>query len=121
MEGGQGPALSAARQLGEFFHRTRRRFSVKLDMRGTPFQLEVWRELMNVGFGRFVTYGELARRVGRPAAARAVGSACGANPVPVIVPCHRVLASGRRLGGFGCGLELKRRLLELEGIEHRTT
>ena len=120
-EGGQGPAFRAARQLVEYFEGRRRSFNVPLDLRGTDFQLEVWRTLRQVGFGRSVTYGELARRVGRDGASRAVGNACGANPVPVIVPCHRVLARGRRLGGFSGGLDMKRRLLELERVAYEPT
>jgi O-6-methylguanine DNA methyltransferase len=115
-EGGQGPAFRAARQLGEYFRGRRRSFNVPLDLRGTDFQLQVWRTLRQVGYGRVVTYGELARRMDRGGASRAVGNACGANPVPVIVPCHRVLATGRRLGGFSAGLDVKRRLLDLEGV-----
>jgi methylated-DNA-[protein]-cysteine S-methyltransferase len=117
-EGGQGPAFRAARQLREYFEGRRRSFNVALDLRGTDFQVQVWRTLRQVGFGRVVTYGELARRMGRSGASRAVGNACGANPVPVIVPCHRVLATGRRLGGFSAGLDVKRRLLDLEGVEY---
>ena len=84
---------------------------------GTDFQQEVWRELRKVKLGRSVTYGELAERVGKPGAARAVGSACGANPIPVIIPCHRVLPTNGKLGGFSGGLEWKERLLKVEGIE----
>ncbi len=120
-EGGQGPAFGAARQLREYFAGRRRSFSVPLDLRGTDFQRQVWRTLRQVGFGRAVTYGDLARRMGRAGASRAVGGACGANPVPVIVPCHRVLASGRRLGGFSGGLEMKRRLLDLEHVLYEPT
>lgn len=81
---------------------------------GTPFQQRVWTELCRIPTGETVTYGELARRVGRPGAARAVGQACGANPIPVLVPCHRVLAAGGGLGGFSAGLDWKRRLLAVE-------
>ena len=120
-EGGQGPAFRAARQLREYFEGRRRSFNVPLDLGGTDFQMQVWRTLRQVGFGRAVTYGELARRVGREGASRAVDNACGANPVPVIVPCHRVLASGRRLGGFSGGLDVKRRLLDLESVVYEPT
>jgi methylated-DNA-[protein]-cysteine S-methyltransferase len=120
-EGGQGPAFRAARQLREYFEGRRRSFNLPLDLRGTDFQVQVWKTLRQVGFGRVVTYGELARRMGRDGASRAVGSACGANPVPVIVPCHRVLATGRRLGGFSAGLDVKRRLLDLESVVYEST
>ena len=84
---------------------------------GTDFQRQVWCELRKVKLGGSVSYGELAERVGKPGAARAVGSACGANPIPVLIPCHRVLPSNGKLGGFSGGLEWKVRLLQLEGIE----
>ncbi len=81
---------------------------------GTPFQVSVWRALLRIPPGRPTTYGALAARLGRPGAARAVGGACGANPVPVLIPCHRVLAAGGGLGGFSAGREWKRRLLAVE-------
>ena len=84
---------------------------------GTPFQQQVWRELRKIRWGETVSYGELAARIGNPKASRAVGSANGANVLAPIVPCHRVLAGGNRLGGYGGGLPLKRRLLQLEGVE----
>ncbi|MFH0911522.1 MAG: methylated-DNA--[protein]-cysteine S-methyltransferase [Planctomycetota bacterium] len=96
------------------------RFIVPIDWSaGTPFQRRVRRALLGVPWGEGVTYGDLASRIGRPGAARAVGAACKANPIPIVVPCHRVLASGLRLGGYGGGLERKRRLLDLEGIPWR--
>ncbi len=85
-----------------------------LDLRGTAFQDRVWRELVAIPWGEVRTYGDLAERVGRPGAARAVGAANGANPVPILVPCHRVVASGGRLGGYGAGLGKKRWLLAHE-------
>ncbi len=85
-----------------------------LDLRGTPFQLQVWRALLDIPFGEQRTYGELARTLGHPGAARAVGAANGRNPVAILVPCHRVVAAGGRLGGYGGGLEVKRRLLAHE-------
>jgi O-6-methylguanine DNA methyltransferase len=84
--------------------------------RATFFQKKVWQVLMSIPWGRTLSYGEVARRVGHPGAARAVGSACGANPVPVFVPCHRVLPSHGGLGGFSGGLDWKRRLLAIEGV-----
>ena len=85
-----------------------------LDLRGTPFQLSVWRAIVEVPYGETRSYAELAQRVKRPTAYRAVGAANGANPVPIIVPCHRVIASDGKLGGYGGGLETKRRLLAFE-------
>ena len=82
--------------------------------RGTPFQRQVWRALLEIPAGETRSYGEIAEAVGASGAARAVGAACGANPIPVIVPCHRVLAAGKKLGGFSAGLKWKRLLLERE-------
>jgi O-6-methylguanine DNA methyltransferase len=112
----QVPVLAATQaQLGEYLAGRRREFDLLLDLKGTTFQLEVWAALRRIPFGRVVTYGQLAAMVGRLGAARAVGQANGANPVAVIVPCHRVVASGG-LGGYGGGLARKRLLLGLEGI-----
>lgn len=83
---------------------------------GTEFQQAVWRELRKISFGKTRSYGEIARAIGKAGAVRAVGSACGANPVPVLVPCHRVLAAHGKIGGFGGGLDWKRRLLAGEGV-----
>ena len=83
---------------------------------GTPFQQRVWKALLKLAGGQTRSYGELARLLGKPGAARAVGGACGANPIPVLVPCHRVLAANRKLGGFSGGLQWKRLLLEREGV-----
>jgi O-6-methylguanine DNA methyltransferase len=82
---------------------------------GTPFQQSVWRALQEIAAGKTKSYGEIAAAVGRPKASRAVGAACGANPIPVLIPCHRVLAAGGGLGGFTAGLDWKRRLLSAEG------
>jgi methylated-DNA-[protein]-cysteine S-methyltransferase len=87
-----------------------------LDLEGTEFQKSVWRQLLKIKPGSTKSYGEVAQAVGRPRAVRAVGSACGANPVPLFVPCHRVLAANKKIGGFGSGLDWKRRLLAVEGI-----
>ena len=81
---------------------------------GTEFQKEVWRALLKIRMGETMSYGEVARAIGKPKALRAVGGACGANPIPVFVPCHRVLAANNKLGGFSSGLQWKRRLLEIE-------
>lgn len=104
-----------ARQLDEYFSNKRERFDLRLAARGTPFQKEVWHALVNIPYGTTTTYAELARTIGRPRAIRAVGTANGANPIAVIVPCHRVIGSNGSLTGFAGGLERKQRLLELEG------
>jgi O-6-methylguanine DNA methyltransferase len=104
-------------QLERYFMGERIRFDVPLDLSGgTPFQQSVWRGAQKIAFGKSETYGSLAAKLGKPRATRAVGSALGANPVPIIVPCHRVLRSGGGLGGFSRGLDAKRKLLEIEGI-----
>jgi methylated-DNA-[protein]-cysteine S-methyltransferase len=90
------------------------RLDVALDLAGTPFQIAVWQALCEIPYGETMTYGEVATRVGRPGAARAVGAAVGANPVSLLVPCHRVMGAGGALTGFGWGLDLKRRLLAHE-------
>ena len=105
----------AVRELEEYGRGERRVFDVELDLRGTDFQLRCWEELVKIPFGVTRTYAEQARRVGNPNAFRAVGHANGKNPIPVIVPCHRVLSRGG-LGGFTGGLHHKVRLLEHEGV-----
>ena len=109
----EGPSVELRRQLDEYFGRGRDCFDMPLDLRGTPFQLSVWRELLRIPYGSVVRYGELATAL--DSAARAVGTACGANPVSIIVPCHRVIGSDGGLRGYAGGLEAKRLLLELEG------
>jgi methylated-DNA-[protein]-cysteine S-methyltransferase len=109
------PFAEAARQLRDYFRGTRTDFDLPLDLRGTEFQRRVWAELRTVPFGRTVTYAELAERIGRPTAARAVGLANGHNPVSIIVPCHRVVGTGGALTGYGGGLARKRWLLAHEG------
>ena len=106
----------AAAQLEEYFAGERRDFDVPMELDGTPFQREVWAELSRIPYGETISYGELARRVGRPSAPRAVGQANGRNPIPIIVPCHRVLASNG-IGGYGGGLKVKRALLAVEGVD----
>ena len=109
--------LDRARQeLSEYLEGKRRDFSVPVDMsQGTPFQRRVWRAILRVPYGRVRSYQWVAERVGGKQYARAVGMALGSNPVPIIVPCHRIIAHDGSLGGFGCGLPMKRRLLKLEG------
>ncbi len=101
-------------QLAEYFAARRMSFEVTLAMYGTPFQLRVWRALQEIGYGETISYGELARRIDLPSAARAVGMANGCNPIGIIVPCHRVIGADGTLTGYGGGLERKRLLLELE-------
>ena len=109
---------SAARELAEYFSGQRRDFTVSLDFRFVSgFRADVLRELARVPFGETTTYGELARKVGNPKAVRAVGSACANNPLPLLVPCHRVLRADGTLGGYRGGADAKRVLLELEGID----
>jgi len=103
-------------ELEAYFSGACRDFTVPLDFRGQPFQRRVWHALTEIPHGRTVSYGELARRLTAPKAARAVGAACGANPVPVIAPCHRVLGSDGSLHGFGGGLPMKAWLLRHEGV-----
>jgi methylated-DNA-[protein]-cysteine S-methyltransferase len=104
-----------ARELREYCAGTRREFTFAVRAVGTPFFRAVWDQLERIPFGETRTYGEIAQALGQPGAARAVGSANHHNPVPLVIPCHRVVASDGTLGGFGGGVDLKRRLLELEG------
>ena len=104
----------AMQQISEYFMGTRRAFDLPLVMRGTAFQRQVWGELMTIPYGRVTTYQEIAQAIGRPKAVRAVGAANARNPIPIVVPCHRVLGENGNLGGFGGGLEMKERLLQLE-------
>jgi methylated-DNA-[protein]-cysteine S-methyltransferase len=105
---------TAARQLDEYFAGTRTTFDVPLDLHGTEFQKSVWRALLDIGPGQTESYGSVARRVGRPSAARAIGAAVGRNPISIIVPCHRVVGADGSLTGFAGGLEAKTYLLAHE-------
>ncbi len=115
---GRNPAsgilTDARQQLRAYFAGERTAFDVPLDPTGTPFQLRVWQELRRIPFGGLESYGELARRLGNPRAARAVGAANGRNPISIVVPCHRVIGGNGSLTGFGGGLERKRWLLAHE-------
>ena len=104
----------AIRQLDEYFAGTRTSFELKLDLRGTPFQMAVWDQLRALAYGTTVSYGELARRIGRPERVRAVGGAVGRTPIPIIVPCHRVIGADGSLTGYGGGIDRKAALLSLE-------
>jgi methylated-DNA-[protein]-cysteine S-methyltransferase len=110
-----GPFAHVRSQLEEYFAGTRRVFRLRLAPTGTPFQLAVWQALRQIPYGQTTAYGELARRLGHAQAARAVGLANGSNPLPIIVPCHRVIGADGSLTGFGGGLYIKRALLALEG------
>jgi len=107
------------RQLNEYFAGERRKFTVPLDLRGSDFQKECWHELLRIPYGKTRSYAEIAQTVGRPNAYRAVGQANHYNPVAIVVPCHRVLAAGTMLGGYGGGLPTKAFLLRLEGAKFR--
>jgi methylated-DNA-[protein]-cysteine S-methyltransferase len=109
----QGHVEAALRALQDYFSGRRPELPA-LDLRGSPFQRQVWRELLGIPYGEVRTYGEIARDLGRPGAARAVGAANGRNPVAILVPCHRVVQGGGRLGGYGGGVEVKRWLLAHE-------
>jgi methylated-DNA-[protein]-cysteine S-methyltransferase len=111
----------AASQLAEYFAGRRREFTVPVSVAGTPFQEAIWKQLTDIPFGAVRGYGELGRATGRPTAGRAVGGAVGANPVPLLIPCHRVLASDARITGYsaGNGIPTKIWLLDHEGILHR--
>ena len=102
------------RQLRDYFAGRARMFSLRLAPQGTPFQRRVWAALQKIPFGQTASYGELAKRIGHPGAARAVGAANGQNPIAIIIPCHRVIGADGTLTGFGGGLQRKRTLLELE-------
>ena len=105
------------RQMTEYFKGRCKKFSVPLILVGTEFQKAVWRQLQKIPFGRTASYGDVARAVGSPRAFRAVGNANNKNPIPLLIPCHRVLAADRKIGGFSGGLARKRKLLRIEGIK----
>ena len=118
---GRDPILVQAKnELTQYFKGLRETFSLPLDIDGTQFQMEVWSTLQNIGYGETTTYGALAKRIGRPNAARAVGAANAANPVPIVLPCHRVIGATGSLTGYGGGvslLHIKQGLLSLEKNE----
>lgn len=111
----------AAKQLVEYFEGKREKFDLKFDLDGTAFQKSVWQQIQKIPFGKTVSYGEIARAIRKPQAARAVGGAVGANPVAIFIACHRVMGSAGKLTGYsgGNGLPTKRKLLDLEGIKYR--
>ena len=109
--------LSATKkQLEQYFAGKRTAFDIPLDLEGTDFQQLAWRALCRIPFGKTISYGDQAKNIKKPKAFRAVGSANGKNPIPIIVPCHRVVASDGSLGGYSLGLKMKKQLLALEGV-----
>ena len=109
-----GPNTAAIEQILEYLASERTHFDIPLDLRGTPFQRSVWDVLLEIPYGDSCSYAEVARAIGQPNAQRAVGSANNANPVAIVVPCHRVIAADGSLGGYGGGQDLKARLLAME-------
>jgi methylated-DNA-[protein]-cysteine S-methyltransferase len=103
-----------AKQLGDYFSGKRRTFELKLNPTGTPFQKKVWAQLQRIPYGETRSYADIARAIGKPGASRAVGSANGANPIPIVIPCHRVINASGALGGYSGGLGIKKQLLSLE-------
>lgn len=106
--------FEAEKQLFEYFSGKRKTFELEYEFSGTEFQKSVWQELLKIPFGKTKTYGEIAKEIGKPKAGRAVGSACNKNPLPIIVPCHRVIGKNGKLTGFACGTEIKEWLLDHE-------
>ena len=112
----QSILLKTKKQLEQYFAGKRTSFDIALDLVGTEFQVKAWRALCRIPFGKTITYGQQASNIKKPKAFRAVGSANGKNPIPIIVPCHRVVASDGSLGGYSLGLKMKKQLLALEGV-----
>jgi len=110
------PLAATVRQLTEYFAGTRREFDLPLRLQGTTFQTRVWRELTEIPYGQTWSYGQLAKRIDKPSASRAVGLANGRNPISILVPCHRVIGADGSLTGYGGGIERKRWLLVHEGL-----
>lgn len=108
------PFTEALKQLDEYFTGRRQTFTLAIRPQGTAFQQSVWRQLQQVPYGQTTSYGEIARQIGNPKACRAVGLANGKNPLPIIIPCHRIIGRDGSLTGFGGGLEVKKQLLDLE-------
>lgn len=108
------PLATARQQLEEYFAGARKEFDLPLTLAGTEFQVSVLKALLEIPYGKTVSYGDIAKRIGRPRAVRAVGAANGRNPIPIVVPCHRVIGSSGDLTGFGGGLDTKEALLRLE-------
>ena len=115
----QAGFANVIQQLSEYFSGSRQEFDLTISPKGTVFQQRIWQELQKIPFGRTASYGDIARRVGNPKASRAVGMANSKNPIPIIVPCHRVIGKDGSLTGFGGGLEIKKQLLKLEKVSLR--
>ena len=109
----------AKKELAEYFEGKRKTFSVKLDLQGTEFQKKVWNKLLQIPYGELRTYSQIAESLGGKQYSRAVGSTNKANPIPIIVPCHRVIRMGRMISNYSGGLDVQRKLFEIEGIEYR--
>ena len=106
--------LEAKKQLDEYFQKKRKTFTLPLLPKGTPYQKQVWQELLKIPYGKVATYGEIAERVGNPRGARSVGGACNKNPIMIVIPCHRVIGKSGNLTGYAEGIETKKLLLKLE-------
>ena len=107
----------AFEELDEYFNGERKEFDIPLEFHGTNFKMQVLRFLRTVKFGQVISYGELAKKIHRVNAARSVGNTLATNPLPIFIPCHRVITSDKTIGGFSCGIEIKKFLLELEGVK----
>ena len=116
LEESPGALAPYVKELDEYFSGDRRKFTFPLDLRGTEFQLKCWRALLEIPYGETRSYGDLARAIGHPTAFRAVGMSNNRNPIAIVVPCHRVIASDGTLCGYGGGLDIKRKLLDLERV-----
>jgi O-6-methylguanine DNA methyltransferase len=121
VEGSHAILNTLEKELKSYFEGTLQTFSIPLDLRGTPFEIEVWNELLNIVYGETRSYIDIARAIGNPSASRAVGRANGNNPVAIVVPCHRVIASNGKLHGYGGGLWRKEKLLALESRKKNLT
>jgi methylated-DNA-[protein]-cysteine S-methyltransferase len=121
IESSRGVVGQAVRQLKEYFAGKRADFDLPLAPEGTSFQRSVWERLREIPYGETISYGELAKRVGNPKASRAVGAANGCNPIPIVIPCHRVIGANGKLTGFGGGLPTKEKLLALESRQQSLT
>ncbi len=116
-DSGTSPLLAEAeRQLTAYFAGERRQFDFPIELRGSAFDQRVWEKLLTVPFGEWKSYGEIAKEIGKPGAARAVGGAVGRNPLLIVVPCHRILRKDGGIGGFSAGIDAKKTLIAIEGI-----
>ncbi|SKA00619.1 methylated-DNA--[protein]-cysteine S-methyltransferase [Anaerorhabdus furcosa] len=109
--------LQAEKEILEYMNGSRKEFTIPLQVEGTSFQKDVWNAMLQIPYGEVRSYGEIAKMIQRPKSCRAVGNACNKNPIAILIPCHRVIASNHKLGGFGCGADNKIRLHEIENIK----